>query len=60
MFIAMIKDCTDPGGHKWDALTHRTSAGSAMVRCALCHEVGYMIDSRVIDSDEGQPGEELF
>ena len=55
-----MKSCTDPKGHAWKATSFTIRAGSTPVECVICGETGFYIQERVVDRDEGQPGEELF
>jgi hypothetical protein len=61
MFMAM-KECVDPEGHEWRAVGMTIAAGSTPVACGRegCDEIGYLLEQKVVDRSEGQPGEELF
>lgn len=55
-----MRSCTEPSGHRWRPTSFTIRAGSTPVECEFCGETGYHIDNKVVDPNEGQPGEELF
>jgi len=57
-----MQECVDPRGHDWEAVSFESSAGSTPVACTRpgCDEIGYRLDSRIIDADTSAGEEGLF